>query len=62
MITMFILFFETLYWVLTGGHCFEHLAGPEGGPLAGMAMLLELFFEIVILGGVIFIIDLWRSL
>ena len=57
MISLSICLFEMFYWMLTGGHCFRHLAEPQGAMACVMIVPLELFVEIFVTVG----INLWRS-
>lgn len=53
MISLSICLFEMFYWMLTGGHCFEHLAEPQGVLACVMIVLLECFIEYLIVLGIV---------
>lgn len=57
MISLSICLFEMIYWMLTGGHCFGHLAEGKGAMACSMIIPFELFVEIMITWG----IKLWRQ-
>lgn len=57
MISLSICLFEMFYWMLTGGHCFGHLAEQQGAMACSLIVPLELFVEIMIIVG----INLWRD-
>lgn len=57
MISLSICLFEMFYWMLTGGHCFGHLAEEQGALACVMIVPLELIVEFYIGLGIVF----WRD-
>ena len=45
MISLSICFVEIFYWMLTGGHCFEHLVTEKGLLACTMIVPLEIIVE-----------------
>ena len=57
MISLSICLFEMIYWMLTGGHCFGHLAETQGSMACVMIVMLELIVESFIGLGIV----TWRD-
>ena len=57
MISLSICLFEMFYWMFTGGHCFGHLAEPQGAIACTMIVPLEIVVEVFIGIGIV----CWRD-